>query len=78
MMDIKSVKTSTVNKYSIFICLIYVNIHLFDISLPQTYYKDVLHRNFSKIDAPKIGSWNESLSVFKLRYLEEYVTDWNR
>ena len=63
MMDIKSVKTSTVNKYSIFICLIYVNIHLFDISLPQTYYKDVLHRNFSKIDAPKLAhGMNHSLS----------------
>ena len=40
-------------------------------SLPQTNYND-------ERTASEIVSWNESLSVFKLRYLEEYVTDWNR
>ena len=69
--ECKNVYRKQIKKTSIFICLTFLCHKLAN-------YKDALRRNFSKIDSPKIGSWNKSLSVFKLRYLEEYVMDWNR
>ena len=69
--ECKNVYRKQIKKTSIFICLTFLCHKLAN-------YKDALHRNFSKIDSPKIVSWNESLSVFKLRYLEDYVMDWNR